>query len=598
MAPLQAFRLVRSIAVCATALAFTATCRPHTDGLTDLLDNGHSYVEFPGRRVLSGNVTRFGTDTGPNGAMALGIRGGRLVMAPFDGGAECDAGAAADFVPSRLYAPSGLSRPFVPFIEPGEPRRLRFAAHDCSLSSESVSGGDLPLLTRFDETFPHYLTLGASAALPSDGVRALTQCRLWDQTPECRTLASVNRVEIDDRSTWTVELDPETGDPLLVFRDTSDGDTIVYTRSVRELVISELGRKVAFTDDLGLMLVARRPDLLIGLEDDACSLHAPSGRLQSRALSYRAPCDGGNAIVYDIENDARFELSAGALPPALLGRTPAGERAAFYLTDTVELPAPDGKSRVAADAALDRIPYVAGTLWGEPLGSRTPVRGPDRALLATLSRGAAGRLRVIADFDGMTGRLVEWNADSGEIFGIARGVAAFEHNWALADFDGNVGTLLEIRGDGTTRALASGVPDPGSEPLFWNRTCYVGCFDSSLGDPTTSRAVLSSFDGVTGTLLLFTQDVQTGSFGPPESIADGVPRAGFRLLYGGDALLYLTDYRPELGTGTLNARFVRTADTFTVSDVSTFREVTFPDAGVIYVVPEGPRAGVWYARLR
>jgi hypothetical protein len=110
--------------------------------------------------------------------------------------------------------------------------------------------------------------------------------------------------------------------------------------------------------------------------------------------------------------------------------------------------------------------------------------------------------------------------------------------------------------------------------------------------------VLSEYDGVSGTLLLFSRDKTGAIIGAPEVIEHGVPLRGYRLLSEGDALLYVKNYDASTRTGELYARFLPSLDEFHVAGVNRFFEVSYPDAGILYSVPEGDSAGIWYAPLR
>jgi hypothetical protein len=110
-------------------------------------------------------------------------------------------------------------------------------------------------------------------------------------------------------------------------------------------------------------------------------------------------------------------------------------------------------------------------------------------------------------------------------------------------------------------------------------------------------ALLSDYDGSTGTLLLLSRPARASN---PESevVAHAVPKDGYQMLYGGDAIVYIDEYSADAQSGRLEARFLKTADTFSVDGVASFYEVGWPDPGLLYAIPEGPSAGVWYARLR
>ena len=579
---------------------------PKTEAVADLLDGAHSYVEFPGRRILAGRFGAFGIDGSEAGTVALGLREGRLVIAPFEGGAECDAGPAASVISSQYYGlyPNG-TRPRVPFLETRDDNGrgpLRFTDHECNvLPIEPVPDAHLPLRDGLDPNSPRYFVLGEDLAPPLSSFRRLYECFVWLETPECFPLGDVRQVEVTDDAVLSIELDPPNTDALgeqattLVIRRATAGWT-EFGDAVSELAVERSEDDVAFIDSGGLRVMdSSGPGNLERIDADACALHASRGLLQSSVFSYRAPCDSGALVVYDVEMQQRFALAGSGQPPALVTPEYFDDRVAFYLSETSQVPA-GNNDRFAAYSSDTEVPYVTGTLWAERLGSGAPVQGPAGALLATVI-WTGGEAFAIADFDGTAGRYVRWNVDSGEVFEIARGVVDFGRGWVLSDFDGTAGTLRQILPDFSSTVLAHGVPERGSLPLFQGSCLVVSC-NSTLVSETIKWAVLSEFDGETGTLLLFTRTADSLGFGQPELIERGIPKGGYRLLNDGDALLYLKNYVPSTGTGELNARFVRTADTFTVPNVDRFYETNSPDNAILYSVPDGANAGIWYARLR
>jgi hypothetical protein len=613
LAPLDAFGFVRGKALL-LGIAVGAWpclgCQPKTDGLADLVDGGYSYVEFPGRRLLKGNVTSYGLDFDVAGAVAVGLRDGRLVMAAAGGGPECDAGDATDFVLAGYYGIGVDYRSYVPFLESKDEQGrgpLRFADHQCASPLESpVPDSELPFYTGLAAELPRYLMLGVEGDEPFRDFRSLVECWLWSEPVSCKT-SSVKQLTRQPERLWSIELDPENATPgssqptKLVAHDGLSSVSVEYAREVSEVAATELD--VAFIDASGLNLFDdQRYASLQQIEPDACSLHSLQGH--SPAFSYFAPCDSGRLVVFDPETRERFELASGGQPPVWLGPALDGGRLALYQSELQELPPPTSASIFAASpgswnrathAAPSPVPYTSGTLWAERLGSGQPLRGPERALFPSLSWRDTARVRVLADFDGDVGRLVEWDLDSGEILEIARGVVDFGQDWALADFDGTAGDLLQVSASLTTRVLAHGVSGRPREPRFANG-CLT-CLDSLAEAEAVHAALLSDYDGSTGTLLLLSRPARASN---PESevVAHAVPKDGYQMLYGGDAIVYIDEYSADAQSGRLEARFLKTADTFSVDGVASFYEVGWPDPGLLYAIPEGPSAGVWYARLR
>jgi hypothetical protein len=597
------------VAVIAAGAWSCLGCQPKTDGLSVLVDSGYSYVEFPGKQLLKGTFTSYGLDYDVDGAVAVGLRDGRLVMASAGGGPECDAGAATDFVLAGYYGIGFDYRPYVPFLESSDEQGrgpLGFADHQCASPLESpLADSELPLYSGLATELPRHFMLGVEREEPFQDFRSFVECSLWSEPVSCKT-SSVKQLTLQHERMLSIELDQENATPgsaqptKLVAHDRFASLAVELAREVSELAATP--RDAAFIDASGLNVFENEGQVSIQrLEPDACSLHSLQGN--SPAFSYFAPCDSEQLVVFDPETRERFELASGGQPPVWLGPVLDGGRHALYQSELQELPPPNSESVFAPRPGWNRfayfapraVPYTSGTLWAERLGSGEPVRGPERALFASLRWQHTTRVRVLADFDGEVGRLVEWDVDSGEVVEIAPGVVDYGPDWALADFDGIAGNLLEISADLTTRIIAHGVSGRPSEPLF-EGGCLV-CFDSLVETEATHTALLSDYDGKTGTLLLRSR-LATASEREPEVIAHGVPRNGHRMLYGGDAVAYIEAHSADAQSGRLQVRFLETADTFSVDGVASFYEVNWPDPGLLYAISEGPRAGVWYARLR
>jgi hypothetical protein len=110
--------------------------------------------------------------------------------------------------------------------------------------------------------------------------------------------------------------------------------------------------------------------------------------------------------------------------------------------------------------------------------------------------------------------------------------------------------------------------------------------------------VLSDYDGTTGTLLVFTGIPSNGLSGGAETVARRVPLGGFDTFVDFPALGYLHDFDAALGAGTLTMRFLRTLDTFDRPGVSEWTGVSWPGQGVVYAMPNGAEAGVYFAQAK
>jgi hypothetical protein len=81
-------------------------------------------------------------------------------------------------------------------------------------------------------------------------------------------------------------------------------------------------------------------------------------------------------------------------------------------------------------------------------------------------------------------------------------------------------------------------------------------------------------------------------------LAKGVPRSGFRFVFGGEAaaLAYIHDADTDSGLGDLSLHFL-TGEHFDIArNVREFREVWWPESGLLYATG-GARAAMRFARV-
>jgi hypothetical protein len=576
-------------------------CEPELDGLTNLIDAGYSYVEFPGRRVLGGNFERVELDALPDGrAFVLGRdRSGTLANAPFEGGSQCELSSVADFVPSRRYPAFDSNVPrFVPYSSAID-GALGFMDQHCRVPQDATPGAALPLVASVKLDPPRFLTTRAVADERAESVASLLACDPWAVAGDgCVELGLVGDVKFGRESVWTLEL---VGDERrLVRRDRSLVEELALGAGVSAFVPDTRNDGVVFLDGADLQVLSAPDAMPTIVETDACDLsrvYDPFGRGEG-LVSYVAPCEAGRLVVLDTSTGERTELSLAGRSPVLVVPESPETRSLYCLSDAAPFSAPPARDRDTPLARADRIfgselPREVGTLHAlrSPDGDEV---GPKGALLASVTPWTATSVGVLADFDGTTGRLVEWDRRTQTVREIARRVLDFGPNWVLADFDGSTGTLLELRSDFSTAVVARGVPDSPQSSIGG---CILGsprCFTNDLQPISMLMAVLRDFDGAVGELVLFHPGSPGDPLGEPELIARSVRRKQYGVLLEGDAVVYLSDYRDDEGLGRLSVRFVPSADRFDVKNVRAWSEIFDPMPGILYTTT----AGAWFARLR
>jgi hypothetical protein len=165
----------------------------------------------------------------------------------------------------------------------------------------------------------------------------------------------------------------------------------------------------------------------------------------------------------------------------------------------------------------------------------------------------------------------------------------------LANFDvsRSVGDLYSpIQASQTPVKVASGVP-------------YVPHQDTivtSKNEATVSygRAVLTNATGSVGDLTLLRYP-PTSADGPesPRVMASQVPMLHYKFFEYMNALTYTDQWNSDKSVGRLNLyELDLDARTFISDEVRDFQEVIWPWVGVMYVVPDGDRAGIWVARAK
>jgi hypothetical protein len=204
----------------------------------------------------------------------------------------------------------------------------------------------------------------------------------------------------------------------------------------------------------------------------------------------------------------------------------------------------------------------------------------DDAMFQTFGADIDGIAIVDADAALGTGRWVTWNF-AGEIQTTAENVLyeRIRGDAACANYDGHSCDDVYLDGTGTLEVVHTHVP-----PV-----------DHQIVDAELQISLrLSDFNGTTGTLI---QDWN----GLDEPIANDVAPLEYDTLDGIplDGFGYIADWDASAQSGTLYMRNQRLGSTMSIATgVSDFFGTSFPLPGILYAIPNGKNAGIWFTRAK
>jgi hypothetical protein len=514
----------------------------------ELISPDIGYIESPGRQISAGRYRRFSVRAPTlDDRFIVAFEGNNLVLIRFEeNGDKCEVGAARAFGLSITGETADLARePVLPYLATRDADgrgELRFTDFACNSSTLRVP--DVPL------SEDALVGPGQYHLIARNGSNDLLAIDPWAEQPTLLG-SNVSFYRISDQRLWSVEQNE------LVLRDATLEELGRAGTDLSEIRVSRSPLDVwaAYVDNGSLYVVEQNPEG-DGLQEpqlvseDACHV-AQVGSSRERVLSYHSPCATRHLVIHDLTNDERFEYADDVIATSVVARSGM----AFDLNYWT---GPEGDS---------------GTLWIVRAG-QPPARTVDNALIQTdlLFRNTAF---AITDWDGEVGKYVSWRDVGGQgvTTTIAEGVAELNSLGLIANYQDGVGDLLMVRGDDTTFELGTGVP-----------------LESTRGRAFVGNAM-------DGRGELFVLDPDTGA---TRGVAQGVTRGAFMFSVQIETLLMmLSDYDEASNTATLQVRLLDTGDQFQVSDgVSELVEVGFPRPGVLYGVPVGSRAGLWFAGVR
>lgn len=518
----------------------------------------------PGRKVMAGSYRNLSFDgSAADGAYVVALRDDNaLVIVPFNDGAGCDVGPVQGFQDALLRTEDDQAKfdariPFEAQTE-SDGKILRFSDFECHVDKLEVPGGALPLSTSFAKV---------KGFIVQDAKDQVYYVNPWDDQQQL--LAKETAALVKSRQPRHA-----------IFAAGSDGDERMWTISAgvlgihnRALKLEQTGGEdlvslihssggrggpmVAVQNSASDLFVAHAADIsaMKKIDEDACRVVFNSGA-HGRELVYFSPCAKKELVVYELETDVRRSMGAGVVDYKIVGATETGP-VILYVTE----PNADSPKR--------------GTLrarWGE----KTPVTLGSDAHLGLSRLKASEEAQVVVDWSDNSGTLKQGKAGQ-KLTAVAEGVSYFSSLGIISDFDGNNGRFSSLDSD------------TGELTLLAEKASIHGI----RRDAATDRALfLANYDGTEGDLTL----LETGE---TQLISHNVRPNSYQFTALLPMITVLSDLVPDEGVATLKLRYIDRDEDVIVSDgVSETLEVGWPREGMLYSVPRGDDAGIWFAEAQ
>ncbi len=543
-------------------------------------DPDSELIEGPGRRLAPGTFTLFRPEvSNAEGSVLVGVevtdQGNQLAIVPFeDDQKACRAGAL--YGPGRPIADRTLSPPggesggaeaLLPFImtnADGDPE-LAFTTLACKRQKLRVKHGNLPFYTQFGRAGGMLVdtTDGDVIWIDPWNNERKTVLQGADRLPTGRYAFVAEG--LDGPWIWSVEGGEIVARDAQFEERARVGSDIVNLAHSAQVGFSapEGGHQLVYrTSDgtLGLIPVANLEESRV-VAEDVCGEWFARGA-SSAVLYYMAPCSKRTLNVFSLDADEPMEIATGVYTYRITGVLPDGPQI-LYLTSA--------STDTGADGQI-------GTLWARN-GSQKARKLGDNAHIGYTSFGESGALSVLRNWKkGRGGDLVEGKL--GEELELRAKNVIYRHSWLglLADFDGTHGTLRRKQGD-QYKAVKGHVSPRGMRL-----------------DQRTERALLMTDidpDTDTGTLSVLASD---GLHPVSDSVTPDARDYSFTQQL--DAVTLRRARQPD-GTGSLNLSYQATGELVELADgVSEWLEIEWPQKGVLYSVPNGENAGLWFTEAR
>lgn len=303
------------------------------------------------------------------------------------------------------------------------------------------------------------------------------------------------------------------------------------------------------------------------IASDACDPSPDAGG----CLFFYAPCDSRQLLCYREESKTTIPIDSGVQSLVSTRSSQDGRLAVLY-------------TKAAVDGSSD--------LWLYTTGEQPKSMVPKFAQLYSWSPPAK-EIDALVNSDGVVGEAVRYT-DAGQVQ-IASSVSAKFSQGLLANFnrDLSVGDLYSSVQLGQDPVLvAQGVPCVPDQNVIVS--------SENENAPDFGKATITGSDGTLGDLTLLRYP-PSSSAGPesPRVISENVPIGRYRFFTYMSALAYTDSWDLEHEVGRLGLyQLDLEAKTFISDGVREFTEIFWPWEGVMYVIPDGDRAGIWVTRAK
>jgi len=565
----SATRPARGLACLALTLATSLGCDPKAgfESAAGAIDpNQKSYVDGPGSRLAAGPFNTVGIDLDVDTQVHLLARrrddqGASMTLFGQDAQTGCTIAPNA----ATWFASKPAEKPYrlLPFFSTRDAHgvgTLKFSTIDCKVEPYEVDNALGPSEPELGQGF--LVRQGGGLVLADPWQQSTTPIVTEFQ----RLLPAGSRFLI-----W--------GDSQIIAFDKDLSEIARYGNHVTAVTdLGFLGGAFAVQDDDGLHTLTVDWDaqgfVFTTVDPKACALGPTSSDMDW--VTVHSPCSDEHLVAELI--DPSGSTAVQRLPFAVQtdSRTAKIERfadtvnnhpddlAAYYLEDVDPATGLGTLSAVTADGALLQVGTNAAL---------------ERAFLLAKDDPWTGV--ALVDVQAGLGRLVRWAWDGSEET-LAENVSrAASAAGILADYDGHSGNALTVDMHGNTAVQQVGAP----------------AFNTTLRSINYGWALrLEHYDGVTGDLTL-----AKGLSTTYQTVASRVPpnQYQFTTIVPLPGFAYLGDFSEKTQTGTLFVQNLDLGSTLTVAkNVSDFVATNYPLPGLLYAVPIGKDAGLWFARAK
>ncbi len=564
---LSSRRQTTGLACLALSLGSGIACDPKAgfESAAGAIDpNEKSYIDGPGARLTAGPFNTVGIDFDLDTQIHL------LARRRDDHGTSMtlfgqDAQTGCTIVPNSAtwFASKPSAKPYrlLPYFESRDATgagTLHFSSVDCKIEPYSLDNAFGPSAPQLEQGFLVRQGGGLVAADP------------WSGTTTSVVTDLRRLIPIGSRFlVW--------GDSQVIAFDSDLTELARFGKNVTAVTDLDFGSDFAVQDDDGLHALIpdwSGPGFSFKLIDpDACALGTTGADVAWVVV--HSPCSDDHLVAESIDPTGVEDVQR--LPFAAQADSQSAKIVRFS-TSTAS------STDLVVYYLKDLDPSTGlGTLFaakpdGQPVEVGTSA-AIERAFL--LEKGSAWTGFALVDVQAGLGRLVRWQWD-----GVQETLAENVDRTAnvpgfLANYDGHAGDVLSVDVHGDTAVQQSGAPP----------------FSTTLRSSDYEWAVrLEHFDGVTGDLTL-----AKGLDSSFETVARRVPpnQYQFTTIIPLPGFAYLGNYDETSLTGTLFVQNLTLGSTLTVAkNVSDFVATNYPLPGILYAIPVGQNAGIWFARAK